>query len=88
MPTLIKTNINRYFHRRSSLPDKSGFFWKIESGVVRSLTWTEEGEMIVLGIWGKGDIVGSSLSASRPYEIECLTKMIAQPTIINPSRNF
>jgi CRP-like cAMP-binding protein len=79
MPTLLRTNINRHFYRRSSLPDESGFFWKIESGVVRSLTWTEEGEMIVLGIWGKGDIVGSSLSATRPYEIECLTKTIAQP---------
>ena len=85
MPTLIKTNINRYFHRRSSLPDKSGLFWKIDSGVVRSLTWTEEGEMIVLGIWGKGDIVGSSLSEYSSCTVfmaidRCLRKQFRTPT--------
>ena len=78
MQTIAITSINRRFERRTLLPDESDFFWKIEAGIVRTITWTEEGEMIVLGIWGKGDIVGSSLSATRPYEIECLTGVIAQ----------
>ncbi len=88
MQTLIQTNIDRHFHRRSLLPDESGLFWKIKSGVVRNLTWTEEGEMIVLGIWGKGDIVGSSISATKPYELECMTKTIAQPIPCNQLINM
>ena len=79
MPTLTRTNINRHSQRRTTLPAESEFFWKIEAGIVRTLTWTEAGEMIVLGIWGKGDIVGSSLSTIEPYEIECLTETIVQP---------
>jgi CRP-like cAMP-binding protein len=79
MPTITRTYVHRHFRRRTALPDESDFFWKIAAGVVRTITWTEEGEMIVLGIWGKGDIVGSSLSTTRPYEIECLTKTIVQP---------
>jgi CRP-like cAMP-binding protein len=79
MPTLDRTYVRRHFQRRTTLPDESDFFWKITAGVVRTITWTEEGDMIVLGIWGKGDIVGSSLSATRPYEIECLAETIVQP---------
>jgi CRP-like cAMP-binding protein len=78
MKTIARTNINRRFERRTLLPNESDFFWKIEAGIVRTITWTEEGEMIVLGIWGQGDIVGSSLSANRSYEIECLTRGKAQ----------
>jgi CRP-like cAMP-binding protein len=79
MPTLTRTNINRHFRRRTTLPDEPAFFWKIEAGIVRTLTWTEAGETIVLGIWGKGEIVGSSLSTIEPYEIECLTETTVQP---------
>lgn len=79
MLTLTRTNINRHFQRRTTLPEESDFFWKIEAGIVRTITWTDTGELIVLGIWGKGDIVGSSLSTIEPYEIECLTKTTVQP---------
>jgi CRP-like cAMP-binding protein len=79
MPTLTQTTINRQFPRRTLLPDEPDVFWKIQEGIVRTITWTEEGEMIVLGIWGKGDIAGSSLSVIKPYEIECLTKTTVQP---------
>ena len=79
MLTLTRTNINRHFLRRTTLPEESDFFWKIEAGIVLTMTWTDTGELIVLGIWGKGDIVGSSLSTIEPYEIECLTKTTVQP---------
>jgi CRP-like cAMP-binding protein len=79
MQTLIKNTIDRHFSRRTILPNEPNFFWKIQEGIVRTITWTEEGEMIVLGIWGKEDIVGSAISTTKPYEIECLTKTIAQP---------
>lgn len=83
MPTLTRTNVNRHFQRRTILPNESTFFWKITAGVVRTLTWTDDGETIILGIWGTGDIVGNSLSTIEPYEIECLTETIVQPIPIS-----
>ncbi|WP_216351391.1 Crp/Fnr family transcriptional regulator [Leptolyngbya sp. 'hensonii'] len=52
---------------------KSDTLWKIESGVVRSLTWDAEGRTVTLGFWGKGDVVGHPLSRMNPYQVECLT---------------
>lgn len=52
---------------------KPDAFWKIEAGIVRSLTWDEEGRMMTLGFWGEGDVVGTPLSRMKPYQIECLT---------------
>ena len=51
--------------------------WRIELGVVRTVTWSEEGQLIALGYWGPGDIVGQSLSRLYPYEIECTTDVAA-----------
>lgn len=42
-------------------------------GAVRTLTWLEDGTVVVLGLWGPGDVVGNALSAVEPYQIECLT---------------
>jgi CRP-like cAMP-binding protein len=66
--------IKRTFNRRHALPNLAGYVWKIETGIVRTFTWNERGELITLGIWGAGDIIGSLLSSSTtPYEMECLT---------------
>jgi CRP-like cAMP-binding protein len=59
--------------------------WKLESGVVRTLTWLEDGTVVTLGVWGKGDIVGHAFSATEPYQIECLTKVEA---ICTPQENW
>lgn len=64
------------FSRRSFLPAGTGL-WQIESGVVRVLTIDEDGTQIVLGLWKAGDIFGPRLSHIRPYEIQCLTDVIA-----------
>ncbi|HEY9707605.1 MAG TPA: Crp/Fnr family transcriptional regulator, partial [Oculatellaceae cyanobacterium] len=47
--------------------------WKIEQGIVRTLTWSEQGTLTVLGYWGQGDVVGQPLSSLHPYTIECWT---------------
>lgn len=52
------------------LPD---VLWKIERGVVRTTTWSEEGAITTLGFWGPGDVVGRCLSTLNPYQMECLT---------------
>jgi len=61
------------FGRRSLLPLGQDYLWHIETGVVRTLTWLEDGTTVTLGIWGPGDVVSRVLSKAEPYQIECLT---------------
>lgn len=61
------------FNRHDLLPLQEDFLWRIEWGVVRSLTWSEDGTLATLGYWGVGDVVGQPLSRLRPYQVECLT---------------
>jgi CRP-like cAMP-binding protein len=67
----------RTFERRDHLPLLSDQLWQITTGVVRTVTWTEDGGLITLGIWGTGDVVGRALSSSDPYIAECLTPVNA-----------
>jgi CRP-like cAMP-binding protein len=60
---------------RALLMSEPKYVWRIDSGVVRSLTWSEDGSIVVLGIWGAGDIVSSDLTGIEPCQIECLTKV-------------
>jgi len=77
VPTHSRENVTKHFKSRSSLPLKQNSLWKIETGVVRIMTWHEDGTLVVLGVWGVGDIVGRALSKVEPYQIECLTKVEA-----------
>jgi CRP-like cAMP-binding protein len=65
------------FKQRSFLPLKQNVLWKIETGVVRIVTWHEDGTLVTLGVWGPGDIVGQAFSRVEPYQIECLTRVEA-----------
>jgi CRP-like cAMP-binding protein len=67
------------FGRRSLLPLRTSTLWKIETGVVRTITWLEDGTIVTLGLWSVGDVVGRSLSALEPYQIEALTPVEAFP---------
>jgi CRP-like cAMP-binding protein len=67
----------RSFNRRSLLPPTSGSLWRIDQGIVRTLTWLEDGTVITLGIWKAGDIVGQTLSRVNPFQMECLTAVEA-----------
>lgn len=70
---LLTANQTRTFSCNQLLPLRPDILWKIERGVVRTLTWNEEGRAITLGYWGAGDVVGRPLSRLEPYQIECLT---------------
>lgn len=72
-PTIGKQS----FECRSLLPLKAGCLWKIESGIIRTMTWLEDGTMLALGLWGPGDVVGNALTKVDPYQVECLTKVSA-----------
>ncbi|MBE9121673.1 Crp/Fnr family transcriptional regulator [Tychonema sp. LEGE 07199] len=65
------------FSRRSHLPNRSNALWRIESGVVRTVTWLEDGTIITLGLWVPGDTIGKPISKCDPFQIECLTKVEA-----------
>jgi CRP-like cAMP-binding protein len=65
------------FSRRSHLSVPSHSIWKIKSGVVRTNAILDDGNILTLGFWGPGDIVGKAFSRVELYEIECLTKVQA-----------
>ncbi|MDV2997909.1 MAG: Regulatory protein CysR [Chroococcidiopsis sp. SAG 2025] len=68
--------LQQQFVRRAQLPEQGEVLWRIESGVVCSMTWTDEGELVCLGYWGVGDVVGHGLSRVQPYELHCLTDVV------------
>lgn len=63
------------YYRRDLLPLKPDRLWKIEAGIVRTVTRAEDGSLLALGIWGIGDVVGQALSSASFYQIECLTQV-------------
>ncbi len=73
--TLPKRNYSPQFSfkRREYLPYLSNKLWQIETGVVRTYTFTEDGTIINLGFWTSKDIIGQPLAGVQPYQIECLT---------------
>ncbi len=75
LPHLRIVYPQQVFKSKNLLLLKSDNFWKIEAGVVRSLTWDTEGRIMTLGFWGKGDIVGTPLSRLQPYQMECLSEV-------------
>ncbi len=79
-PTLPSMRSQRIFSRREMIPPRQDVLWKIDRGAVRTYTWSEQGTLIALGYWGKGDVVGYALSRITPYQIECLTSV--ETTII------
>ena len=68
------------FKRHQLIPLTNVLLWRIDTGVVRTLTKNEEENIITLGFWGQGDIVGQPLFPFRPYQVECLT--IVQASIL------
>ena len=71
------------FSRYDCLPCRQDVLWSIEWGIVRTITWNEEGGIIILGYWGNSDIVGQPLSGIYPYQIECLTSVEATSIPVN-----
>ncbi len=79
------TNLKRRrFPRHSLLPFEQNYLWRIENGVVRTLTYREDGTPITLGLWGSGDITGKVLSKGEGYQMECLT--LVEATILPLNR--
>lgn len=82
-PPLCLAPVQKTFKCKERLPPRVDALWKIEAGVVRSLTWDEDGRTITLGVWSVGDVVGQPLSRLYPYEVECLTTVTARELLLN-----
>jgi len=70
-------SILQTFPSKASLPPLRDRLWLIEQGVVRTLTQHQDGHTTTLGIWGQGEVVGLALTPLRPYQMECLTPVVA-----------
>ena len=44
--------VTRLFQPRDPLPSRLDALWLINRGVVKVMTWDEEGEIVILGYWG------------------------------------
>jgi CRP-like cAMP-binding protein len=64
---------HRKFQKGDQLPLDRALFWQISAGCVKATTWDEAGEVVCLGLWGEGDIVGAPLTQLMPYQLECLS---------------
>jgi CRP-like cAMP-binding protein len=64
-PTLLtfSANLAAAFRRREILRLQPNQIWQIETGFVRTTTWTQSGDIHTLGIWGAGDIVSGSVKS-------------------------
>ncbi|WP_052050717.1 Crp/Fnr family transcriptional regulator [Leptolyngbya sp. KIOST-1] len=76
------------FDARSALPPLGDRVWLIEQGIVRALTWTAEGQVTTVGIWGQGDIVGLPLTRLSPYRMECLTQVTVTEVTVDTQTRF
>lgn len=74
-PTLPPSLMQHTFGKEEYIPLAPNVLWQIEFGIVRTLTWNEEGKQSTLGLWSKGDIIGEPLSNINPYEAECVTNV-------------
>jgi Crp-like helix-turn-helix domain len=68
--------LSQHFSIRSIISGNPRRLFRITQGVVRTLTYLEDGSLpLVLGLWGAGDVVGGQLSSINPYYMECFTKV-------------
>jgi CRP-like cAMP-binding protein len=73
LPRKIAKPESYHFRRREKLVTKPDELWSIEQGFIRAITWDDQGNVITVGLWGKGELVGSPLGVINPYELHCVT---------------
>lgn len=84
MTTIPFNPRQQLFYRRDLIPSEPDSLWRIEKGVVRTLTRTEAGTLATLGYWGPGDVIGQPLSRIKPHQMECLTDV--EVSLLPPQR--
>lgn len=59
--------------RRDRISIDTCTLWQVRSGLVRTITWTEEGDVVPLGLWNRGSIIGVPITQVEPCELQCLS---------------
>jgi hypothetical protein len=72
---------SRLFSRRHVIPSRTDVLYRIERGVVRTLTWSEAGTCIALGYWGQG-VVLQKLFKDRAF-VSISSRYPATPKIFD-----
>lgn len=65
------------FSKGQFIPQTADKLWLLKKGAVKTLTGSEVGKTTILGYWGEGDVVGSSLSKVNTYKVQCLNTVEA-----------
>lgn len=60
------------------MPLQTDSHWLLEQGIVKTSTWTEGGTPITFGYWSQNDLIGKPVSSIYPYQIKCLTTVVAK----------
>jgi len=78
MPTLTATKqpLRLTLQPGDVLPESLS--WKILDGDIRTSVLEEDGESIILGVWGPGDWVTAAYSALKPIEIQCISPVVVE----------
>lgn len=63
------------------LPFQGKVYWRIKSGIARTLSYLEDGSVVTLGIWKAGDVVGQPFSKVQPLIIEAMSQVEAEPIL-------
>jgi CRP-like cAMP-binding protein len=77
-PKPICETTHHTFAPKESIPLREEELWIIAHGLVRTLTWTDQGNVISLGYWGTGELVGLPLAKLSPFQAECVTRTEAR----------
>lgn len=72
-----------HLNSRNTIPQRSGSFWQVEQGLVRTVTWDQAGHVITLGLWGPADVVGPPLSKQTPFQFECLGSVVVRAVSVD-----
>jgi CRP-like cAMP-binding protein len=87
MPSLRgSAQLEKKYPVRTMIPCDTTRLFRITSGVVRTLTYLDDGTPVIFGLWGPDDVVGGTLSHVKPYYIESFTAV--EGTLFIPDEAF
>lgn len=61
------------YERGSKIVSELDSLWLVKQGIIKNFTYDPEGQKVILGYWGKGDVIGQTMTYFDAYEIECLS---------------
>ena len=74
-PTMALSRATPSYHlkRRDRISVDAHTLWQVRSGLVRTVTWGEDGEVVPLGLWPPGSVLGVPITQVEPCELQCLS---------------